>query len=55
MFCLLVIQKCDLDEVGDSMFQVVEFPWKLIICLLDVAKFDFAKFDKAIFQVVEKT
>jgi hypothetical protein len=26
IFCLLGIEKCDLDEVEEAMFQVVEWP-----------------------------
>jgi hypothetical protein len=26
IFCLLAIQKCDLDQVEEMMFQVVEWP-----------------------------
>jgi hypothetical protein len=36
------------------MFQVVEWPWVLLIYRLDDAECDFGKFDKAMFQVVEK-
>jgi hypothetical protein len=41
-----------LDEFEEALFQVVEWPWELIICLLEGAKWDFGKVDKAIFQVV---
>jgi hypothetical protein len=43
-----------LDVVEEAMIQVVEWPWKLFICLTDVAKYHFGKADKVIFQVVEK-
>jgi hypothetical protein len=52
---IIYIQKFDLDEVEEAMFHVFEWPWELIICLLDVAKCEFGKVDKTIFQVVQKT
>jgi hypothetical protein len=53
IFFLLCIQKCDLNDVEEAMFQVVERPLELI-CLLDVAKCVFGKVDKALIQVLEK-
>jgi hypothetical protein len=42
IFCILGIQKSDLDEV-EVMFQVGEWSRELIICLLDVLKCDFGE------------
>jgi hypothetical protein len=47
-------RKSDLDEVADVMFQVGEWHWELIICLLDVLKCDIGEVDEAIFQGVER-
>jgi hypothetical protein len=47
-------RKNELDEDVEVMFLVGEWPWELIICLLDVLKNDFAKFDEAMFPGVER-
>jgi hypothetical protein len=36
------------------MFQVGEWPWKLLICLLDVLKNDFCEVDETMIQGVER-
>jgi hypothetical protein len=36
------------------MFYVGEWPWELIICILDVLKNDFGEVDEAMFECVEK-
>jgi hypothetical protein len=36
-------QKCDIDKVEEDWFQVVEWHWEHIICLLYFAKCDFGK------------
>jgi hypothetical protein len=46
------IQKSFFDEVGDVIFQVGKWPWKLIICRQDVLKCDFVDVDRAMFQGV---
>jgi hypothetical protein len=43
-------QKSYLDEVAEVMFHVGEWPWELIICLLDVLKWDFGESDEAVFR-----
>jgi hypothetical protein len=42
-----------LERGEEAVFQVVEWLWLLIICLLEVAKSDIGEVDKAIFQVEE--
>jgi hypothetical protein len=53
-FLPLGIQKSDLDEVAEVMFQVGEWPWDLIICLLYVLVKEFGEVDEAMFQGVER-
>jgi RNAse (barnase) inhibitor barstar len=53
IFWFLGMQKWDLDEFEEAMFQVVKWPSELIICHLDVSKCDFGKVYKAIIQLVE--
>jgi hypothetical protein len=36
------------------MFQVAEWPWQLIICLLDVLKCNNGEVDEAMFEGVER-
>jgi hypothetical protein len=36
MFCILGIEKSDIDEVGYVMFPIGEWPSKIIFCLLAV-------------------
>jgi hypothetical protein len=40
IFCILGIQISDLGEFVELMFQVGEWPWEIIISLLDVLKCD---------------
>jgi hypothetical protein len=51
IFCILVIQKSDLDEVAEVMFQISNWPLERIICLLDILKCDFGDVDESMFNV----
>jgi hypothetical protein len=55
-------RKFDMDEVSyfmfyvaEVMFEIGEWPWVLIICLLGVLKDDFGEFEEAMFRGVERT
>jgi hypothetical protein len=53
-FYLLGIQKSDLDEFAEVMFQVGKWSWEIIIWLLDVLKCDFVEVDEALFEGLER-
>jgi hypothetical protein len=44
MICLLNFLKCDFSEVDEAMFQGVEKPGELILCILGSKKSDLDKF-----------
>jgi hypothetical protein len=53
IFCVLGIEKSDLDEFAYVMFQIGQWPYQLTICLL-LLKINFADFDEAMFHDVER-
>jgi hypothetical protein len=55
IFGFLGIQEISLDEAADMMFKVGEWPYKLIICLLNLLKNNFREVDEAIFEGVERS
>jgi hypothetical protein len=53
IFFILTIQKSDLEELAEVMFQVGEWPWELLICLSDALE-NIGEVDEAMFQGVER-
>jgi hypothetical protein len=54
IFCILRIQKSEIDEVAEVMFQVGEWLREQIICFLDVLKCDFDYVDEAMIEGVAR-
>jgi hypothetical protein len=48
------VSKNNLDEFAKFMFQVGEWPWEIIICLLDVVKCNFGEVHESMVQMFEK-
>jgi hypothetical protein len=47
-------KKSNLDEFAEVMFQLCEWPWELILCILDVLKFDFGEVDETMSKFAER-